>query len=487
MTDNRHVQEWVILRRFAQLHGDQLYHGVPSPHRVTAPRKRRMIGRLAEGALPLEEVDRLVHSAPRSDERLAHLREVYAGSQNLIALVRLKLWSHYDVILVEQGYGGVYVHSYELAKSFRRRGLRVLVLSPEDPLFETKRHVDDVTLRRMQELVPNIDYFSYYHLLRGLVANLTTDLLLIAHRSQSLLLFDLIKDRNTVIYCDGFLDGGFCVARESKMRMTKKLRRRVLAELGFLVASSGRGFFSIYGGPGMNRYMLAAGYHALKSARENWFWGSLQHSQFISSMPELENSSRFVLPFTRPSMFKPAKQRRSKVALFTTTMHNIDKKGFPELVELMRRIPELRVRCVVRQPHCLPEYPSEFESRLNPGSTSKDEMIALYHTVWCNIRTSREESSPLSILESMTCGVPQIVSPSVADQIPIIEDGVTGYVVDPDDPDRLEACVRRLWRGRSLRDAMGSEARRRARQLSLGSRAHLFGNLLRSFPRPAVG
>ncbi len=87
MMDSRQAQEWVILRRSAQLHGDQLYHGVASPHRVTGTRKRRMIGRLVEGALPLEEVDRLVYSVPGSDESLAHLREVYAGSQNLIALV----------------------------------------------------------------------------------------------------------------------------------------------------------------------------------------------------------------------------------------------------------------------------------------------------------------------------------------------------------------------------------------------------------------
>lgn len=470
--------ELAALRRPAFLRRHQLHHGVSDPVHLTDSRQRDLITRLAQGATPLHTVARILKPRRPTASSLDHLREVYSSPGNLVALVRLQLKAQYDLILVEQGYGGVYVHSYELAKWFRRQGRRVLVLSPEDPLFESGRHPDDVTLRRLTEIVPHVDYFTYVQVLRGLVEMYRPPFLLIAHRSQSVLLFDLIARQPTVIYCDGYLDGGFDLARRSGMAMSPRLRERILIELQYLTASSGHGFFSVFGGPNINRYLLAAGYHAMVTARQNWFWGQQQFSSYVAAMPQLRDSSRLVLPFTQPRMFRRDHARRARIALFTTTMHNIEMKGFPELVKLMHRVPDLRVRCVVRQRDKLPDYPKELNRRLEIGHVSKPEMIDLYHRVWCNVRTSREESSPLSVLESMTCEVPQVVSPRVAEQIPIIEDGCTGYVVEPDDADRLEWCVRRLMKSRSLRDNLGAEARRRAVGLATARRRELFTDFL---------
>ena len=97
---------------------------------------------------------------------------------------------------------------------------------------------------------------------------------------------------------------------------------------------------------------------------------------------------------------------------------------------------------------------------------------------WVNFRISREESSPMSILELMTCEVPQIVSPMVASQIPLIEDGVTGFVVDPDDEDRAAWALRTILDDRRLRDRMGRECRRRALALALEERMDLFERLI---------
>ena len=84
----------------------------------------------------------------------------------------------------------------------------------------------------------------------------------------------------------------------------------------------------------------------------------------------------------------------------------------------------------------------------------------------------------MSILESMTCELPQIVSPTVARQIPILEDGVTGFVVDPDDVDGLAWALRRILGDRDLRDRMGRECRRRACSLSFENRRGEFERLL---------
>lgn len=472
------TMELVALRRPAFIAGDRLYHGVADSHRLKSAGERRLLNELIQWAIPLSEAGALIKGRKPTQSYLDHLRGVYRNPENVVTLLPLQLGTHYDLVIAEQGYGGVYVHSYEVAKWFRKRGFRTLVASPADPMFERHRHPDDVTLPLLQSLSPKLDYLTYVHALRGLIRHYRPSLLLIAHRSQSLLLFDLIEQQPTIIYCDGYLDGGFDLARRSAMAMSDSKRGRVLRELQFMCASSGQGFHAVYGGPDVNRHLLHAGYHAMVSARENWFWGQKQHQNFVASMPQLREASRFVLPFTQPSLFRKTQCKRDKVALFTTTMHNIDKKGFPELVQLMTRMKSLRVRCVVRQPQMLPKYPDELRFRLEIGGLTKDEIVKLYHKVWCNIRTSREESSPLSVLETMTCEVPQVVSPAVAEQIPIIEDGRTGYVVDPDDIDRLVWCVGQLFTKRGLRDRMGAEARRRACKYSMKSRWGLFAKYL---------
>jgi glycosyltransferase involved in cell wall biosynthesis len=84
----------------------------------------------------------------------------------------------------------------------------------------------------------------------------------------------------------------------------------------------------------------------------------------------------------------------------------------------------------------------------------------------------------MSILESMTCELPQIVSPVVARQIPIIEDGATGFVVDPDDGPGLVWALQTILADPALRDRMGRECRRRAARLSFSHRQAEFERLL---------
>jgi glycosyltransferase involved in cell wall biosynthesis len=186
-----------------------------------------------------------------------------------------------------------------------------------------------------------------------------------------------------------------------------------------------------------------------------------------------------MLPFTDPSLFRPEWVERDRTVLFTTTMHNIEKKGFPELIKVMERIPDMRVRCVVRQPDRLPRWPKErLGARIEIGGVTKEEMVRLYHRVWLNFRASREESSPVSILEAMVCKIPQIVSPAVARQIPFMENEKTGFVVDPDDTKGLVRAVRRILEDPELRDRLGEEAHARAVEHSLEKRVKVFERLL---------
>ena len=408
----------------------------------------------------------------------SRLREAYGKSGNLIQAIELCLREFYDVIWVEQGYGGVYVHSVELVKQLRKR-FRVLLIAPEDPLFEEERHEDDLTVPRLREILPAVSYYTYAQVVRAVIATLSHKLLVIGHRSQSVMLFDRVGRVPTIIYCDGFFDGGLRLAEQFHMNLDGADDDRIVDELHYLMRSGMEQFYGLLANPGANLRVLQAAYLAMLRAKENWCWGLRQAEHMTAALPHLRKGIRFEPPFMDPSIFVPDQVDRIPQLLFTTTMHNIERKGLIELCKALQRLPDLKdVRVVLRQPEKAPDIPDDVRVRMTMGSVSKREMIQLYHRVWANCRVSREESSPVSILESMICEVPQIVSPQVAEQIPLIEDGKTGFVVHPDDIDGLVRALKRLMDSVELRDEMGRECRRRALHYGCDSRIGLFEKFL---------
>ena len=260
------------------------------------------------------------------------------------------------MIAIDQGYGGVYVHTVELVEKLRERW-RVMLIAPEDPLFEEERHPDDVTVPRLQADDPGLQFFGYTQIVRAILHKVRTKLLFISHRSQSLYLFDLVQKQPTIIYCDGFFDSSFKMCEQFAYDTSEDQDQRILEELHFLLGQTDPQFFGVASGPQVNTALLKAGYAAITRAKENWCWGYGQEKGFQSGFPKLGDTLRFEPPFTDENLFDPERARRERIVLFTTTMHNIDRKGLPELVEAMEKLPDVKVRCVVRQPHLLPEIP----------------------------------------------------------------------------------------------------------------------------------
>lgn len=405
------------------------------------------------------------------------LSAAFAAPDSLIGEVEVEVPDQVDIMLIEQGYGGVYVHTVELMKQLRQRW-SCLLLSPVPPLFDRNPPPEVVTLEGLRLAQPGLSYLAWVQIVRTLVKRTRSRLLMIMHRSQSLFLFDLLSERKTVIYCDGFFDGAFRRMADFHLDDFRANRDSVLAEILYVTANGQPHFLNLAATPSCNVKMLMAGGFALAAAAENWCWGREQLDSFKSCFPTLGEGLRLALPFIDSQLFDPQIVKREPRVLFTTTMHNIDKKGLPELVRAMVRLPKLRARVVVRQPERLPRIPPRVAARMEQGAVAKDEMIRLYHSMWVNCRVSREESSPLSILESMICELPQIVSPVVAQQIPILEDGATGFVVDPDNTDRLVRVLQMLLDDPRLRDRMGRECRRRAMQLDFSRRSNEFARML---------
>jgi glycosyltransferase involved in cell wall biosynthesis len=87
------------------------------------------------------------------------------------------------------------------------------------------------------------------------------------------------------------------------------------------------------------------------------------------------------------------------------------------------------------------------------------ELIAAFDVA---VLSSKTEGSPLALLEYMAAGAP-IVATAVGGIPELIQDGVNGLLVPPEDPETLAAAIRRLLADRELAARLGSNAFERQR------------------------
>jgi glycosyltransferase involved in cell wall biosynthesis len=91
------------------------------------------------------------------------------------------------------------------------------------------------------------------------------------------------------------------------------------------------------------------------------------------------------------------------------------------------------------------------------GGERKSAILA-GHDVF--VLPSRREAQSLAVLEAMRASLP-VVATGVGAMAEAVDDGVTGFLVPPDDPERLAERILTLVRDPSLRSAMGRAGRRR--------------------------
>ena len=93
----------------------------------------------------------------------------------------------------------------------------------------------------------------------------------------------------------------------------------------------------------------------------------------------------------------------------------------------------------------------------------REDVPALLMHADMYVLASYTEGMPLSILEAMAAGLP-VVATAVGGVPELVQDGVTGLLVPPRDPQALAGAMSRLVKDPALRRRMGEAGRRRVEE-----------------------
>ena len=154
----------------------------------------------------------------------------------------------------------------------------------------------------------------------------------------------------------------------------------------------------------------------------------------------------------------------------------VEKKGYPDLIAALARMPESPAwRFVhvgggplIAELRRLAERAGIAGRTEWVGAIARPELLARLRAadlfvLACRVaRDGDRDGLPNVLLEAQSQGLP-CVSTRVSAIPELIEDGVTGLLCPPGDPDALAAAIERLLRDRDLRRRLGAAGERRVR------------------------
>jgi glycosyltransferase involved in cell wall biosynthesis len=196
-----------------------------------------------------------------------------------------------------------------------------------------------------------------------------------------------------------------------------------------------------------------------------WVWNfALNKADYfitVSRAVQLENS--FYVPNgVNSDVFKSNhkfKEKREKIVLYVGRLSK--EKGIDYFIassQLVRN--RLDVKFVVIAPVAKKIYIEVLEKNdieCHVGVSLK-ELVAWYQKADIFVLPSSHEAFPLVILEAMACETP-VVASSIGDIPDIIQDGATGFLVEPGSSEELSQKIIELLEDDELRERMGKRAR----------------------------
>jgi glycosyltransferase involved in cell wall biosynthesis len=137
------------------------------------------------------------------------------------------------------------------------------------------------------------------------------------------------------------------------------------------------------------------------------------------------------------------------------------RKGGPMLLEAFSRLPAGSSELLVVTRSDVPATPGvTVHHGLRPNDPA---LMELYRTSHVFALPSSAEAFGIAAVEASASGLP-VVAARVGGLADIVDDGTTGYLVEPDDVDGLADALARLVGDPALRQRMGAAARARAEE-----------------------
>lgn len=169
-----------------------------------------------------------------------------------------------------------------------------------------------------------------------------------------------------------------------------------------------------------------------------------------------------------PLFFKSGENEDPDTVLFAGLI--IPRKGLRNLLDALhivrKEIPGVRLRLAGLATD--PDYRKELDRKVETlklqecvaflGGLSPNQLAAEYSGAALTVLVSRQDTSPVSILEAMAAGRP-IVASDVGGIPDLVREGETGFLVPYGDPGLLARRMVALLKDRDLRVRMGAAAR----------------------------
>lgn len=167
----------------------------------------------------------------------------------------------------------------------------------------------------------------------------------------------------------------------------------------------------------------------------------------------------------------------AKVLLFVAQNVNNERKGFPFLVDALKRVAAVKDFQLVSIGSGVTEINGRIE-HIHLGNIESDRLLSLiYSAASCLLNVSLQDNFPNTIMESMACGTPA-VGFDVGGVPDLIRDGVTGLLAPKGNVDNLRDKILSLLDDKKGREEMSANCRRIAEEeYDLGVQAGEYAKL----------
>lgn len=424
---------------------------------------------ILQGGFDLHDIARRFRSAWAQDpDRALQMIRYFAESCGEFLVGEWTAPADVDIVLVDRGWQGVYQHAIDLWQLLSR-DYRAVLIAPNEPPYGFDPALEPflVTPRRLGGEEGSILEFA--SLARTLMLKLRPRLGFLSHRALLAYFFDIAPV--VPLICHGDRHFEMQIAAGRHMNPSTPLEPiATLQDILFGDGASTRDY---------HLTAAIASYHTSLHAKELWMYTEDERAFCASSVPELSEKTRVVLPMVDADTISAAEgDGQEPVILFTTTNlgRQVGIKGLTPLVQVFGDLPpSSRLRIVLNDLGDVPAELRAFGPRLELlERVPKSQMASIYRTSRVYCRLSKEESSPVSVMEAMAAGLPVMVSPLIARNIPLIQHGINGFVIDPDDLDAVSRHLRFILENPGVRARMGRSAREAVLPHSYQSRRWMF-------------